>query len=95
MPANGSVEVSKRSSGFRWAILTHVASESITGYRVVRTFGGEDYERERFREVSARNLKQSLKMASTQAISVPVIQVLVAFAIAALVWTMLAPEIRG
>jgi len=75
--------------------ITHVASESITGYRVVRTFGGEDYERERFRDVSARNLKQSLKMASTQAISVPVIQVLVAVAIAALVWTMLAPEIRG
>lgn len=75
--------------------ITHVASESISGYRVVRTFGGEDYERGRFRDVSARNLKQSLKMASTQAISVPVIQVLVAFAIAALVWTMLSPEIRG
>ncbi|KXS50619.1 MAG: lipid ABC transporter ATP-binding protein, partial [Marinobacter sp. T13-3] len=75
--------------------ITHVASESISGYRVVRTFGGEDYERERFRNVSARNLKQSLKMASTQAISVPVIQVLVAIAIAALVWTMLSPEIRG
>lgn len=75
--------------------ITHVASESISGYRVVRTFGGEDYERERFREVSDQNLKQSLKMASTQAISVPVIQVLVAIAIAALVWTMLSPEIRG
>lgn len=34
-------------------------------------------------------------MASTQAISVPVIQLLVAVAIATLVWTMLAPEIRG
>jgi len=75
--------------------ITHVASESISGYRVVRTFGGEDYERERFRAVSGRNLKQSLKMASTQAISVPVIQLLVAVAIAALVWTMLSPEIRG
>ncbi|WP_297793675.1 lipid A export permease/ATP-binding protein MsbA [uncultured Marinobacter sp.] len=75
--------------------ITHVASESISGYRVVRTFGGEDYERERFREVSEKNLKQSLKMASTQAISVPVIQVLVAVAIAALVWTMLSPGIRG
>ncbi len=75
--------------------ITHVASESISGYRVVRTFGGEDYERERFRAVSHRNLQQSLKMASTQAISVPVIQVLVAIAIAALVWTMLSPEIRG
>ena len=75
--------------------ITHVASESISGYRVVRTFGGEDYERDRFRYVSRRNLKQSLKMASTQAISVPIIQVLVAIAIAALVWTMLSPEIRG
>ena len=86
--------ISKRIQGSMGDI-THVASESITGYRVVRTFGGEDYERERFRDVSERNLKQSLKMASTQAISVPVIQVLVAVAIAALVWTMLAPEIRG
>lgn len=86
--------ISKRIQGSMGDI-THVASESITGYRVVRTFGGETYERERFRQVSARNLKQSLKMASTQAISVPVIQVLVAMAIAALVWTMLAPEIRG
>ena len=75
--------------------ITHVASESISGYRVVRTFGGEGYERERFNDVSQRNLKQSLKLASAQAISVPVIQVLVAIAIAALVWTMLAPEIRG
>lgn len=75
--------------------ITHVASEAISGYRVVRTFGGELYERDRFSAVSGRNLKQSLKMASTQAISVPVIQVLVAFAIASLVWMMLAPEIRG
>lgn len=87
-------KISKRIQGSMGDI-THVASESISGYRVVRTFGGEDYERERFRDVSERNLKQSLKMASTQAISVPVIQVLVAVAIAALVWTMLAPEIRG
>ena len=86
--------ISKRIQGSMGDI-THVASESISGYRVVRTFGGEDYERERFREVSDQNLKQSLKMASTQAISVPVIQVLVAIAIAALVWTMLSPEIRG
>lgn len=75
--------------------ITHVASEAITGYRVVRTFGGETYERDRFNGVSSRNLQQSLKMASTQAISVPVIQILVAIAIAGLVWMMLAPEIRG
>ena len=75
--------------------VTHVSSESITGYRVVRTFGGEEYERERFADVADRTMKQGLKMASTQAIATPVVQVLVAFAIAALVWVMLAPEIRG
>lgn len=75
--------------------ITHVASESISGYRVVRTFGGEAFERKRFAKVSERNLRQSLKMASTQAISVPIIQVLVAIAIAVLVWVMLSPEIRG
>jgi subfamily B ATP-binding cassette protein MsbA len=30
--------------------LTHVASETIQGYRVVRSFGGEDYESTRFRQ---------------------------------------------
>lgn len=87
-------KISKRIQGSMGDI-THVASESITGYRVVRTFGGEEYEQQRFRDVSERNLKQSLKMASTQSISVPAIQVLVAIAIAALVWIMLSPEIRG
>jgi len=87
-------KISKRIQGSMGDI-THVASESIAGYRVVRTFGGEGYEKERFRTVNDQNLRQSLKMAATQAISVPIIQVLVAIAIAALVWMMLAPEIRG
>ncbi|HEA51236.1 lipid A export permease/ATP-binding protein MsbA [Marinobacter antarcticus] len=87
-------KISQRIQGSMGDI-THVASESITGYRVVRAFGGIEYEKQRFQKVNDKNLKQSLKMASTQAISIPVIQILVAIAIAALVWTMLAPEIRG
>ncbi|HEV8078169.1 MAG TPA: ABC transporter transmembrane domain-containing protein, partial [Marinobacter sp.] len=57
--------ISKRIQGSMGDI-THVASESISGYRVVRTFGGEDFERKRFQKVSEGNLKQSLKMSSTQ-----------------------------
>lgn len=87
-------KISQRIQGSMGDI-THVASEAIGGYRVVRTFGGEEFEKARFQKVNDKNLKQSLKMASTQAISIPVIQTLVAIAIAALVWTMLAPEIRG
>jgi subfamily B ATP-binding cassette protein MsbA len=42
--------------------LTHVASETIQGYRVVRSFGGEDYESARFRAASADNTAKQLRM---------------------------------
>ena len=75
--------------------VTHVTSEVVTGFRVVRIFGGEDYETKRFGEASRYNLKQSLKLELTKAISTPVIQAMVALAISTLVWLALAPEVRG
>ncbi len=71
--------------------VTHVASEAIQGYRVVRTFGGTDYERKRFARVSNDNRRQSMKMVITGAIATPVIQLLVAVAMAGLVWLVLDP----
>lgn len=75
--------------------VTHVASEVVNGYRVVRIFGGEIYETKRFEEASVYNLKQGLKMEMTKSVSTPVIQILVSFAIAILIWIALAPDIRG
>ncbi len=75
--------------------VTHVASEALNGYRVVRIFGGEDYERERFKTASQNNLRQSLKMEMTKATSTPVVQVLISVSIAFLVWLALAPEVQG
>ncbi|MFV1873996.1 MAG: lipid A export permease/ATP-binding protein MsbA [Oleiphilus sp.] len=75
--------------------VTHVASEVVNGYRVVRIFGGEKYEAERFNQASQYNLKQGLKMEMTKSVSTPIIQVLVSLAIAILVWIALAPDIRG
>jgi subfamily B ATP-binding cassette protein MsbA len=75
--------------------VTHVTSEVVTGFRVVRIFGGEKYETERFHDASEYNLRQSLKMELTKAISTPIIQILVALAIAILVWLALAPGVRG
>ena len=54
--------------------VTHVCSETITGYRVVRSFGGEDYERERFFKASAENLYRALKMTRTGAVFTPTLQ---------------------
>ncbi|MBM4182316.1 MAG: lipid A export permease/ATP-binding protein MsbA [Betaproteobacteria bacterium] len=54
--------------------LTHVASETIQGYRVVRGFGGEDYESVRFRAASEDNTRKQLRMAKTKEVFVPTLQ---------------------
>lgn len=75
--------------------VTHVASEAISGYRVVRSFGGSDFEYERFREASEYNRKQAMKMALTKAINTPVVQLIVSAALGFLVWLALSPELMG
>jgi len=69
--------------------VTHVASETIQGYRVVRSFGGEAYERGRFHGASALNMKRSLRMTRTQAIYTPLLQLVVYSAMAVLMYMVL------
>lgn len=75
--------------------VTHVASEALAGYRVVRTHGAEAYEIKRFKRVSEENRKQSMKEAMTRAISSPVILMLVAISMALLVWLAMAPSLMA
>ena len=71
--------------------VTHVASEAVQGYREVRTFGGLDYERERFLKVSHNNRRQSMKMVITASVATPAVQLVVSAALAGLVWLALDP----
>ncbi|GAA0633892.1 lipid A export permease/ATP-binding protein MsbA [Halomonas beimenensis] len=75
--------------------VTHVASEALSGYRVVRTHGAEGYEKARFAEASEANRRQSMKEALTKATSTPVIQLLVALALAGLVWLAMSPTLMA
>ncbi len=75
--------------------VTHVASEAIKGFQVVRAFGGLKYEKGRFKSASENNRKQSLKLSRVNEISTPVIQMLMFSAIALLFWFGLSPEFRG
>jgi len=75
--------------------VTHVASETVSGYRVVRTFGGEAYERKRFEKSSRVNQQQNLKMVVTKASSTEIIQVFVAGALALLIGLLFQPRIAG
>lgn len=73
--------------------VTHVASEAVQGYREVRMFGGTNYEMERFRNVSHDNRRQSMKMVVTSSVATPTVQLLVATALAGLVWFVLDPSL--
>ena len=75
--------------------VTHVTSEAVSGYREMRIFGGQKYERDRFGAASDQNRRQNLKMAVTKSTSVQVIQFLAAAALAALVCLVFQPGIGG
>ncbi len=73
--------------------LTHVASETIQGYRVVRSFGGENYESTRFRAASEDNRAKQLRMVRTTATYTPALQLVTFSAMAVLLALVLA--LRG
>lgn len=62
--------------------ITHISEEVLTGQRVVKVFGGEDHERHGFDRINERNRRMSMRKATTTAASVPVIQLIAAFAVA-------------
>jgi subfamily B ATP-binding cassette protein MsbA len=69
--------------------VTHVASETIQGYRVVRSFGGEPYEADRFAAASESNTKKQLRMTKTGAVYTPMLQLVIYSAMAALMFLVL------
>lgn len=73
--------------------LTHVTSETVQNYRVVRSFGGEKYESERFRSVTQDSVDKQLKMTRTGAIYTPLLQLVIYSAMSVLLFLVLA--LRG
>ncbi|MBD8476191.1 lipid A export permease/ATP-binding protein MsbA [Pseudomonas sp. CFBP 8770] len=69
--------------------VTHVASETIQGYRVVRSFGGEGYEQTRFAKASQGNTDKQLRMTKTGAIYTPMLQLVIYTAMAVLMFLVL------
>ena len=65
-------------------IVTQVSNEIASGAREIKSFYNDSGEEERFKKANDENLKQNLKMESTGNITTPLIQVFVAFALAAM-----------
>ena len=69
--------------------VTHVASETIQGYRVVRGFGGEEYESARFQQASSDNTRKQLSMVRTEEAYSPLLQLIIHTAMAGVLFLVL------
>lgn len=75
--------------------VSHVVNESINGYNVVKSYGGQNFERQRFDKASYDNLKKGLKLVITSSLNTPIIQLLMAISMSIVVWIALRPQILG
>jgi len=75
--------------------VTQVAQEVIEANRIVKIFGGGDLERGKFDRMNESNLRLNMKMAIAQAISTPLIQLIVAVAFAAIVAFATSESMKG
>lgn len=66
--------------------VTQIANEMIRGYKVVRIFNGEKYEAQRFNTANERNIELQMKRMVTELLSTPLVQFMVAVALAAMVF---------
>lgn len=66
--------------------VTRVSEEVLMGNRIVKVFGGHEYERNRIAEADGKNRKQNMKLINARALGVAVTQVLFAFGIAGVIY---------
>jgi ATP-binding cassette, subfamily B, bacterial MsbA len=66
--------------------LSHLTAEAFTGHRIVKAFGAEEHEAERFAAASNRLYRTNLKVTSTVSVLPPIMEFLGGVAIVALLW---------
>ncbi len=65
--------------------VTEIASEAIEGYRVVRIFGGETYETDKFNDATESSRINDMKVAVSKAVNVSGVQFVIAVGIAMII----------
>ena len=85
-------QISRRVQGTMGSV-TGTVEESVGAHREIRIYGGQAHEAERFGEITRRTRWLNLKINATSAASSSTIQVVGAFALAALVFLATRPHI--
>lgn len=63
-----------------------IVDQSVRAQRVVKVFGGQKFENNAFNSINKKNRRQQLKLAITTALSVPIVQLIVAIATAGVIY---------
>ena len=66
--------------------ITQVIEETIGGHKVVKLFGGQDYEKRRFDQEADRVRRHLMKQVSAVAASAPIVQLIAAVAMATIIY---------
>ncbi|MDX8378582.1 MAG: lipid A export permease/ATP-binding protein MsbA [Gallionella sp.] len=80
------MRTSSRDSQQAMGGLTQVIEESVSANKVVKLFGGQQYERDRFRDQANWVRRHAMKQASSAAANVPIVQMVAALALATVVY---------
>lgn len=66
--------------------VTHIAEEGIEGYKVVRIFGGEEYEKQKFNKVAKVNRYREMKVVVTNALGTSMVQIIASLPMAIIIY---------
>ncbi|HCA27484.1 MAG TPA: lipid A export permease/ATP-binding protein MsbA [Betaproteobacteria bacterium] len=66
--------------------ITHILEESITGHKVVKTFGGQAYESRRYHDAINQSRRYTMKQVSAASANVPIVQLVAAAALAIIIF---------
>jgi subfamily B ATP-binding cassette protein MsbA len=66
--------------------VTQITEEGLSGYRVIRTFGAESYEIERFNHIAEKNRDREIKTIATDSLATSAVQLVIAIIIAGIVY---------
>jgi len=66
--------------------ITQVIEEAIGGHKVVKLFGGQEYEKQRFDQEANRVRRHLMRQVSAVAASAPIVQLIAALALAAIIY---------
>ena len=75
--------------------VNHVVQETVNANLIVKGFGGQSYEQERFKQNSLENLRRGLKMVAVQQLNSPVVQLIMSISLSIVMFIALRPQILG